>query len=123
MQYAILVVSAYADHTITVLNLAGINVVDLFTVVLLAGPFGRAVVLDRLLGTRAPLTNGQGRFILIASRDNALPAGLRGLLSLFSFLSLLLGGSLLRFLLFGALLREQRRRQREGKHQREQQSE
>src|SRR5207245_8832067 len=50
-----------SDHTITVLNLAGINVVDLFTVVLLAGPFGRAVVLDRLLGTRAPLTNGQGR--------------------------------------------------------------
>src|SRR5438445_1365784 len=117
VKFALLVVSAPADHPITVLNLAGINVVDLFTAVLLTGPLGRTVVVDDLLSARAPLTNGQRRFILIATRDHALPARLlRGLL-----LSLLLGGSLLRFLLFGALLREYRHRQREDKYRREQQ--
>src|SRR5438094_8603072 len=108
VKFALLVVSAQADHPITVLNLAGINDFRVCTEVLLTNPLGRAVVMDGLLDARAPLTNGQRRFILIASRYNAVPPSpLRGLLLIF-LPRLLLGGSLLRFLLFGALLREHR---------------
>ena len=49
MEFAVLVVGASADHPITVLNLAGINLVDLFAAMLLTDPLGRAVVVNGLL--------------------------------------------------------------------------
>lgn len=93
VECAVFAPSTQADHPIIVLNLAGIDVVHLFTVVLLTGPLGRAVVTDSLLDIRAPRTNRQGRFILIASGDDTLAAGL-------------LRGH--RFRRFRALLREHR---------------
>src|SRR5213593_75891 len=41
MEYAILIPSAFGYHPVTVFNLARINVIDLFTAVLLADPFCR----------------------------------------------------------------------------------
>ena len=98
MKYAIIAPSALADHAIIILNLADINVIDLFAAVLLTNPVRRAVVLDGLLEARAHLTNRQRRFILTASYDMTLPAR--------PLRELRLGGS---------LLREPRRGQREGK--------
>src|SRR5206468_3470897 len=80
MQYSVFVPSAQADHAIIVLNLAGIDVVYGFTVVLLTGPLGRAVVQDSLLDIRVSIPNRQSRIIFIASGDNTLhTALLRGL--------------------------------------------
>src|SRR2546427_3305086 len=95
VKFAFLVVSAQADHPITVLNLAGINDFRVCTEVLLTNPLGRAVVMDGLLDARAPLTNGKRRFILIVYRYNVVPPSrLRGLLLIF-LPRLLLGGRLL----------------------------
>src|ERR1700682_490383 len=87
-EHAILVPGALADHSITVFNLAGINIVSLLAAVLLTDPSGRAVVSDGLLLARTHLANGQCRFILTAPDDIALPAIL-----LCHFVHLLLGGS------------------------------
>jgi len=57
VENAILIPGARADHSITVFNLAGINLVDLFAAVLLTNPVRRAVVLDGLLDARTHLTN------------------------------------------------------------------
>src|SRR4029077_16095897 len=88
VEYAILVPSALADHSITVFNLAGINVVNLLAAVLLTDPSGRSGVGDSPLLVRTHLANGQCRFILTAPDDIALPAIL-----LCHFVHLLLGGS------------------------------
>ena len=108
-QGTILVPSTNADYSITVFNLAGIYVVDLLTPVLLTGPLGRAAIQDSLLDVRIRLGNGQRRLVLIASNNNAFPAGLlRGV-------RLLLRG--------GGFLREQRHRRGENPYRREQQNE
>jgi len=49
MEYTIIAQSALADHSITIFNLAGINIVDLFAAVRLADLLGRAIVLHSLL--------------------------------------------------------------------------
>jgi hypothetical protein len=74
VEYAVFVVGALADHPIIVFYLAPINVVDRFATVLLTDSFRRAVVGNDLLDGRTHLANGQRRFVLIASYDNALPA-------------------------------------------------
>ena len=78
LKFALLVVKAQTDHPITVLNLLGINVIDL-AAVLLAGESGRAVVVNDLLvkAGGAPSAHGQGGFLLVATRDDALPAARR----------------------------------------------
>src|SRR5215467_773898 len=43
-EFALFVVNPYADHTVSVLNLASINVVDLLAAVILAFPFRRTIV-------------------------------------------------------------------------------
>src|SRR6266851_8184534 len=101
MQYAVFVKGTQADHAIIVFNLAGIDVVHCFTVVLLTGPLGRTVVLDSLLDISVSIPNRQGRIIFIASGDNTLHT------------------ALLRGLSFGrlrALLREHRCREPEHKY-------
>src|SRR6202030_1024056 len=66
VEYAILVPSALADHSITVFDLADVNIVSLLAAVLLTDPSGRAVVSDGLLLAGTHLANGQCRFILTA---------------------------------------------------------
>src|SRR5437660_4966349 len=96
VEVTLLVVKSHTDHPVPDFHLAGINRIDLLTVVLLAGPSGRTIVVDGVFESVAP-TNGQGGLILMGSRDNALPAAQLRLLSL------LLSGSLFGFLLAGAL--------------------
>src|SRR5882762_9709636 len=88
LEYAILAPSALADYSITVFNLAGINVVNRLAAVLLTDPSRRAVVSDEPLLARTHLTNCQRRFILTAPDDIAFPAIL-----LCHLVHLLLGGS------------------------------
>src|ERR1700680_1770860 len=88
VEYAILAPSALADHSITVFNLAGINIVNLLAAVLLTDPLRRAVVSDVPLLARTPLAKGQSRFILTPPDDIPLPAIL-----LCHLVHLLLGGS------------------------------
>src|SRR6266849_8681658 len=77
MEYASLFPSAFADYGVPILNLAGVDVVDLLIAVELADPFRRAVVFDGHFNvTRSRLTYGQRRFVRIASCDNTLPAAL-----------------------------------------------
>src|SRR6266436_4269641 len=105
MEYAIFIPSAGTDNPVAVLHFAGINVVNLFTAVLLTDPARRVVVLNDPFARRTHLAHSQARLIFTASYDMALPA------------------SLLRDLLFGrSILREHRRRQREGKYRGEQHS-
>jgi hypothetical protein len=73
MQYAILAHTAFRNHPIIVLDLAGINVVDRFAAVFLADRFRRGVVLDGHLSGRTQLTNRRSRFIRIASDDSPIP--------------------------------------------------
>src|SRR6266852_4234889 len=73
LEYAILTPSAFGYHPVTLFNLAGIDVVDFFTAVLLADPFRRAVELHGPLLGRILVTNGQRRFILTDRDYNALP--------------------------------------------------
>src|SRR6267143_5660057 len=94
--------SALANHIVPVFNLAGVNVVDLLVVVILTDPFRRAVVRTGLLCIRTHITNSQSRVLLTGCFNSTFPA---------------------RLLRLGGLLREHRRCQREGKYQREQQSE
>src|SRR5438477_9777077 len=91
MEYTIIAQSALADHSITIFNLAGINIVDLFAAVRLADPLGRAIVLHSLLLARTRLSNSQGVFVRTAPDDSSLPAVL--LRHLVHFFHLLLGGS------------------------------
>src|SRR5207245_8579573 len=70
VEHAVLVPSSHADHPVVVIDLASIDVVDFLAAMLLTSEFGRAVVRDRLLHARAPLTNCQRGFILLASGDN-----------------------------------------------------
>ena len=99
VEVTLLVVKSHTDHPVPDFHLAGINRIDLLTVVLLAGPSGRTIVVDGLFESVAP-TNGHGGLILMGSRDNALPAAQLRLLSL------LQSGSLFGFLLAaGAFLR------------------
>src|SRR5712691_9505356 len=60
LKFTLLVVKAQTDHPITVLNLIGIDVIDLLAAVLLAGESGRAVVVNDLLvkAGGAPGTHG-----------------------------------------------------------------
>src|SRR5437016_8371035 len=76
VHHAVLVPSSHADHPVVVIDLASIDVVDFLAAMLLTSEFGRAVVRNGLLHARAPLTNCQRGFILIASGDNTLPASL-----------------------------------------------
>src|SRR6266571_2310264 len=99
MEFALVIVIPQADHPVVILNLIGINDVDLFAAVLLTREFSRAVVMDGLLHTRTGLAHGQRRLILIAPDDHALPAGLLRSFPLVFLLRFLLGGSLLRLLL------------------------
>jgi hypothetical protein len=46
LKFALLVVIAQTDHPVTVVNLIGIDVIDLLGAVLLAGESGRAVVVN-----------------------------------------------------------------------------
>src|SRR5438046_3272278 len=87
MQYTFIAQSAIADHSITIFNLAGINIVDLFAAVRLADPLRRAIVLHSLLFAGTRLANGQGGFIRTAPDDNPLPAILLRHLSIFSIFS------------------------------------
>src|SRR5260370_26705150 len=105
MEYAGLVQSALANHVVLVFNLAAVNVVDLLGGVILTDPFRRAVVRNGLLYTRTRLTNSQSRLLVTASYNSTFPARL-----------LRLGRGFLRE-------HRHRRRQREGKYQREQQRE
>src|SRR5438874_3629348 len=106
VEYALLLPSAFDDHSIAIFNLGGINVVDLFAAVPLTDPLRRAVILNGHLSGAAPLTNRECRFVRTAPNHRTIPAGLlRGLF---------LGGS---------LLREHCRHQRKGKYRREQQRE
>jgi hypothetical protein len=68
VQYAILVRTALANHSIAVLHLGAFDVVDRFAAMLLTHPFRRAVVLDRLLDTLV-IADGQRRFIRIAPNE------------------------------------------------------
>src|SRR5947199_2930804 len=76
VHHAVLVPSSHADHPVVVIDLASIDVIDFLAAMLLTSEFGRAVVRDRLLHARAPLTNGQRGFVLVASGDNTIPASL-----------------------------------------------
>src|SRR5205814_6586572 len=106
VEYALLLPSAFDDHSIAIFNLGGINVVDLFAAVPLTDPLRRAVILNGHLSGAAPLTNRECRFVRTAPNHRTIPEGLlRGLF---------LGGS---------LLREHCRHQRKGKYRREQQRE
>src|SRR5438132_5078280 len=111
VEHAVLVPSSHADHPVVVIDLASIDVVDFLAAMLLTSEFGRAVVRDRLLHARAPLTNCQRGFILIASGDNTLPASL-----LCGFFGFSLSGSRLCILRF--VLRGNQSQGQKGKHRR-----
>src|SRR2546427_2902096 len=111
VHHAVLVPSSHADHPVVVIDLASIDVVDFLAAMLLTSEFGRAVVRDRLLHARAPLTNCQRGFILIASGDNTLPASL-----LCGFFGFSLSGSRLCILRF--VLRGNQSQGQKGKHRR-----
>jgi len=49
VEYTIIAQSALADHSITIFNLTGINIVDLLAAVRLTDPLRRAIVLHGLL--------------------------------------------------------------------------
>src|SRR6267143_1951546 len=102
VDYAALLRGALANHIVPVINLAGVNVVDLLVAVILTHPFRRAVVRTGLLYTPTHLTNSQSRVLLTGCFNSTFPA---------------------RLLRLGSLLREHRRCQREGKYRSEQQSE
>src|SRR5678815_527224 len=99
MEHTSLFPGALADYAVSVLNLAGVDVVDVFVAVVLTDPLRRAVILDCHFGAgRFGLTYSQRRLVRIASHDGTLPPGL------------------FRHLLFGrSLLPEHRCRQRKGK--------
>ena len=69
LKFALLVVDAQTDHPITVVNLTGIDVINLLGTVLLAGESCRAVVVNVLLGSvvEAPGAHGQNHFLLVAT--------------------------------------------------------
>src|SRR2546429_883641 len=111
VHHAVLVPSSHADHPVVVIDLASIDVVDFLAAMLLTSEFGRAVVRNGLLHARAPLTNCQRGFILIASGDNTLPASL-----LCGFFGFSLSGSRLCILRF--VLRGNQSQGQKGKHRR-----
>src|SRR5438552_4593608 len=111
VEHAVLVPSSHADHPVVVIDLASIDVVDFLAAMLLTSEFGRAVVRNGLLHARAPLTNCQRGFILIASGDNTLPASL-----LCGFFGFSLSGSRLCILRF--VLRGNQSQGQKGKHRR-----
>src|SRR3989442_10761390 len=79
--------NASGDHPITIFDLAGINVVDLFAAVLLADPPSRAVVMDGPFIRSTYLRNCQSGLIRIVPDDISLPAALlRHLIRLFHLL-------------------------------------
>src|SRR5437899_8805817 len=84
VHHAVLVPSSHADHPVVVIDLASIDFIDFLAAMLLTSEFGRAVVRNRLLHARAPLTNGQRGFVLVASGDNTLAASLLWAVSCFS---------------------------------------
>src|SRR5881396_773861 len=111
VHHAVLVPSSHADHPVVVIDLASIDVIDFLAAMLLTSEFGRAVVRNRLLHARAPLTNGQRGFVLVASGDNTLPASL-----LCGFFGFSLSGSRLCILRF--VLRGNQSQGQKGKHRR-----
>src|SRR5207237_1959250 len=111
VHHAVLVPSSHADHPVVVIDLASIDVVDFLAAMLLTSEFGRTVVRNGLLPARAPLTNCQRGFILIASGDNTLPASL-----LCGFFAFSLSGSRLCILRF--VLRGNQSQGQKGKHRR-----
>src|ERR1700751_4689523 len=106
MNYAGLLRSAFANHVVLFFDLAGVNVVDFLVGVILTYPFRRAVIRTGLLQTPTHLTNRQGGACLIDPDNSTFPARLLGGLRR-----------------SGSLMREHYRRQRKGKHQREQHTE